>query len=281
MCHSSEVALSKETSPLSFVIAATHQFQHSKFSSFMRQANGWGFRRITHGRDRNTYYHDMFLRGLPHLCKMMKRPRISLKHVTDPEHEPDLYKISEERPVPLKPADESILLHCVLQGGPKARMPVYQGNLTKRSSGFFVTMPSNSTPLQHGLNMNVAPSVGNGYAYQVAPSACSVSGTSESSSSQTTIVPQAPTQEQNPLQHGASFHVSAHEHANSNQGLVLPMWAPVDSSSTGPSGPVNHGDTQAALSLQAQNAAAAANQFAAGFAVAVALSQQRFPLFSP
>ena len=32
-------------------------FEHSKFSSFVRQANGWGFRRITQGADRNCYYH--------------------------------------------------------------------------------------------------------------------------------------------------------------------------------------------------------------------------------
>ncbi|KAI2505500.1 hypothetical protein MHU86_8931 [Fragilaria crotonensis] len=38
-------------------------FEHSKFSSFIRQANGWGFRRITQGRDRNSYYHERFLRG--------------------------------------------------------------------------------------------------------------------------------------------------------------------------------------------------------------------------
>lgn len=30
-------------------------FEHSKFSSFIRQANGWGFRRLTTGRDRNSY----------------------------------------------------------------------------------------------------------------------------------------------------------------------------------------------------------------------------------
>lgn len=27
-------------------------FEHTKFSSFIRQANGWGFRRVIQGRDR-------------------------------------------------------------------------------------------------------------------------------------------------------------------------------------------------------------------------------------
>lgn len=119
-------------------------FEHAKFSSFIRQANGWGFRRITQGRDRNSYYHPMFLRGLPHLCKKMKRPGVSEKLAADPDHEPDLYKISELHPVPEKAADDSIMLQCTVEGGPKARMPIYSGAMfsANKSSGYF---NSNST----------------------------------------------------------------------------------------------------------------------------------------
>ncbi|CAB9513571.1 shock factor protein [Seminavis robusta] len=109
-------------------------FEHSKFSSFIRQANGWGFRRITQGRDRNSYYHPLFLRGLPHLCKSMKRPGINEKKQADPDHEPDLYAISEENPIPEKNHDDSVLLHCTLQGGPKARMPIYWGSTAAATS---------------------------------------------------------------------------------------------------------------------------------------------------
>jgi HSF-type DNA-binding len=109
-------------------------FEHAKFSSFIRQANGWGFRRLTHGQDRNSYYHPLFLRALPHLCKEMKRPGVAKKLAADPEHEPDLYAISELHPVPTHFDDESILLHCTVQGGPKARMPIYSGSLTYSST---------------------------------------------------------------------------------------------------------------------------------------------------
>jgi hypothetical protein len=69
----------------------------------------------------------MFLRGLPHLCKMMKRKPVTLKkHVTDAQHEPDLFKISEHKPVPERSLTEDSILHCTLQGGPKARMPIFQ-----------------------------------------------------------------------------------------------------------------------------------------------------------
>ncbi len=109
-------------------------FEHAKFSSFIRQANGWGFRRITHGKDRNSYYHPLFLRALPHLCKEMKRPGVAKKLAADPEHEPDLDAISMLHPVPTHFDDESILLHCTIIGGPKARMPIYSGALTSSSA---------------------------------------------------------------------------------------------------------------------------------------------------
>jgi hypothetical protein len=34
-------------------------FRHGKYSSFARQVNGWGFRRITNGSDYNSYYHEV------------------------------------------------------------------------------------------------------------------------------------------------------------------------------------------------------------------------------
>ena len=50
-------------------------FSQAKFESFIRQANGWGFRRIRReGPDRNSYYNERFLRGKPDLMKGMRRP---------------------------------------------------------------------------------------------------------------------------------------------------------------------------------------------------------------
>ena len=34
-------------------------FRHGKYSSFMRQVNGWGFQRIYQGPDYNGYYHEV------------------------------------------------------------------------------------------------------------------------------------------------------------------------------------------------------------------------------
>lgn len=48
-------------------------FRHAKYASFMRQVNGWGFKRIVSGNDHNSYYHEMFVRDMPQLCLKMKR----------------------------------------------------------------------------------------------------------------------------------------------------------------------------------------------------------------
>jgi hypothetical protein len=107
----------------------------------------------TQGSGRNSYYHPLFLRGIPHLCKEMKRPGVAEKQAADPEQEPDFYKISEMYPVPEKPVeDDSLLLHFTLQHGPKARMPIYSGsyqNMTRPSLDTKTAASSGLTPRDH------------------------------------------------------------------------------------------------------------------------------------
>jgi len=100
-------------------------FEHSKFSSFVRQANGWGFRRMSEGYEKNAYYHEYFLRAMPWLCKKMRRPKVAEKKAVDPEMEPDLEAISRLFPVPDRPPTREVLvLQKTIELGPKARMPV-------------------------------------------------------------------------------------------------------------------------------------------------------------
>jgi hypothetical protein len=78
-------------------------FKQSKFMSFTRQLNLWGFKRITKGRDAGAYYHQLFLRGRPRLCMRMRRQKIKgtgIKLTPNPETEPNFYKISEAAPLP-------------------------------------------------------------------------------------------------------------------------------------------------------------------------------------
>jgi hypothetical protein len=48
-------------------------FKQSKWNSFARQLNLYGFIRVTSGPDAGGYYHELFLKGRPSLCLHMRR----------------------------------------------------------------------------------------------------------------------------------------------------------------------------------------------------------------
>lgn len=50
-------------------------FNQSKFRSFQRQLNMYGFRRLRRGVDRGGYYHELFLKGREDLCRRLIRSR--------------------------------------------------------------------------------------------------------------------------------------------------------------------------------------------------------------
>ncbi|GKY96794.1 hypothetical protein MPSEU_000638600 [Mayamaea pseudoterrestris] len=94
-------------------------FRHGRYSSFARQVNGWGFKRISAGPDYNSYYHELFLRGLPHLSQRMKRVSTKEGKSTGSEavdHDgeqvvPDFYAISRENPIPDLPSESEHQSH--------------------------------------------------------------------------------------------------------------------------------------------------------------------------
>lgn len=51
-------------------------FNQTKLTSFKRQLNLYGFTRISSGPDKGGYYHELCLRGKPHLCTRIIRTRV-------------------------------------------------------------------------------------------------------------------------------------------------------------------------------------------------------------
>ena len=87
------------------------------------------------GADQGSYYNELFLRGKPHLVKVIRRiggARKAAKNATI-HFEPELYKISEIHPLPStemarvsSPKDYIVLdivNRMIIQGGPTAKLP--------------------------------------------------------------------------------------------------------------------------------------------------------------
>ena len=87
------------------------------------------------GADQGSYYNELFLRGKPHLVKVIRRiggARKAAKNATI-HYEPELYKISEIHPLPstemarVRSPNDYIVLDMVnrmiIQGGPTAKLP--------------------------------------------------------------------------------------------------------------------------------------------------------------
>jgi hypothetical protein len=73
-------------------------FNQTKLTSFQRQLNLYGFCRLTTRKDRGGYYHELFLKHRPFLCKRMIRTRVKgmgkgSKGVNRPSSEPNFYRM--------------------------------------------------------------------------------------------------------------------------------------------------------------------------------------------
>lgn len=74
-------------------------FRQTRYSSFQRQLSLYGFLRLSRkdSPDYKGYYHEFFLRGMPHLCRHIQRMRVKgygIRSVSSPETEPDFYAMN-------------------------------------------------------------------------------------------------------------------------------------------------------------------------------------------
>lgn len=188
----------------------------------------------------------------------MKRPGVSEKQAADPDHEPDLYKISESFPVPEKADDDSILLQCTLQGGPKARMPIYSTTPLGSSQNTISTADAgaNLTPSDQHALAAFQQSLGASESQLSQSNGADDEAISSQANIQPVVLPQSnlisPVPINLPFNNVAGMDKSA-QLAMANQ--------------------LAFANPNMAAAFQASSAA---SQFAAGFAAATALSHQQF-----
>lgn len=76
-------------------------FNQTKYTSFQRQLNMYGFRHLTIGMDRNAYYHEYFLKHKGFLCENIRRTSIKgngVKGKPNPNTEPNFYEMPFVKP---------------------------------------------------------------------------------------------------------------------------------------------------------------------------------------
>lgn len=88
------------------------RLKQTKFPSFLRQLNLYGFKRISNGRDKGGYYHELFLKGKPFLSYYLQRCRIKgtkVRKPASPDSEPNFYAmpfLTAEQKNENKPKDQ-------------------------------------------------------------------------------------------------------------------------------------------------------------------------------
>ncbi|KAL7547503.1 hypothetical protein ACHAWF_010792 [Thalassiosira exigua] len=86
-------------------VLVNYKITCTKYESFSRQLNAWGFKRLYQsGPDLGCYYHENFLRDIPELTWLILRLPANLGKATPyPAGEPNFYRISERFPLPPPP----------------------------------------------------------------------------------------------------------------------------------------------------------------------------------
>ncbi len=107
--------------PKEFVTMLPQYFKLSKLASFQRQLNLYGFQRLTRGRDRGGYYHELFLRDRVFLSHSIQRSKVKgtgVRARSNPDQEPDFWAMPWVSPNQCKPYPTKSLSQLPLEMKP-------------------------------------------------------------------------------------------------------------------------------------------------------------------
>lgn len=120
---------------------------HPSLSYFMRQVKCWGFHRVrTPSVDTDSYFHECFLRGMPHLCTHVRRQdrgRPSQEQYCQNFTNPDFDAISQDHPLP--PLHQETSNHQYL-------LPSSQSQSLRATRGEIAMSPSTRNEVESDSN---------------------------------------------------------------------------------------------------------------------------------
>ena len=124
-------------------------FKQTKYKSFQRQLNLWGFERLTSGPDKGAYYHDQFLRDDPDLCSKLTRQRARKPGAAAAEGGTTTPAAGPSSTKSLKPTNTT-------PPKPKQQRPTKKAGATKRASSItnrqpIIVQPALGVPPDHLL----------------------------------------------------------------------------------------------------------------------------------
>jgi len=134
-------------------------FKLTKLSSFQRQLNLYGFQRLTLGRDRGGYYHELFLQNKPFLARDMQRVQVKGTRVrarSNPDQEPNFWTMQwcEPRVTTVSSDDESEGSSIDSRRKNKSIPPEERRNLvTSNRIAFGVPILDQIQPMRHQSTM--------------------------------------------------------------------------------------------------------------------------------
>ena len=105
-----------------------HFFKHTKYASFQRQLNLYGFMRLTVGPDKGAVYHECFIRNQPQLIQGMVRKRIKgtkIRKAVLPGCQPNFYADEKLRVIAAVDAafDSAVAQQQKQEKSPKTAVP--------------------------------------------------------------------------------------------------------------------------------------------------------------
>lgn len=111
---------------------------------------------MTQGPDHNSYYHELFLRGMQHLCYKMRRPTRA-RIDADPDFNPDFYRLSIVAPLPSQEGSNVMSSAIPNVRGKNIKAPVPSlppPNVLQKAGGLASLAGMNNMSRPSGMNMN-------------------------------------------------------------------------------------------------------------------------------